>query len=725
MVKCLKCNYDNRDGARYCNHCGAILPGAGLIRDDQGQLVPGVMLEGRYRVEELLGAGGYGMVYKAEDTRLNVPVAIKETFDKSPDAIQLFKQEAHLLAKLRHPQLVKVTDHFTDPSGALFLVMDYISGESLQEVLDRSSGPLPEEQVVDWICQVCRVLGYMHGQLHPIIHRDIKPANLKLGPDDKITVIDLGIAKVMMSGKSTIGAARAYSDGYSPLEQYGQGTNERSDIYSLGATAYALLTGKPLPSAPDRAVHDTLPPLRQVNPRISPSVEQAVMTALAVTPEARHQTVNDFLRGLSALDATITSTLSPQDNGPGSHNLIGAYLVGAAITFLLVTVLIVGYFVYRLSPGKATPTSIPVLSATTPVVVAVITPALTSPSSAPTEAPATATPEPIITPPTATFTPIPPTATPTPAPPTYTPTRKVVIVPTATPTTTETPTPSPTPTLSGKLAYAVDVGHDSHDVYIVDMEGKTLARIQGARQPAFSPNGKLIAVDGIGEQANLLIGNANGTNIKAVTNFTEDAQPSWSPNGLRLVFLSQRQSSRESNLIIHTQLQLPDQQYDITLPYGSTKFLLGEYPSWMNDWRIVYKGCNYYSGGDQSCGLRIVGSEGGIPFNLTNETADTAPAVHGKRVAFMSTRSGGNWEIYVINADGSGLRRLTDNGCNDGLPAWSPDGQYIAFLTDQDSRWGIGVMAADGSGRRRLFDIPSTQGSIPPDWPSERLSWAP
>jgi TolB protein len=163
-------------------------------------------------------------------------------------------------------------------------------------------------------------------------------------------------------------------------------------------------------------------------------------------------------------------------------------------------------------------------------------------------------------------------------------------------------------------------------------------------------------------------------------------------------------------------------KYQEWVRVGNTE-IRGEYPFWMSDGRIVYHGCDFLVD-HAACGLYWVGAGGGEYRRLTTHGTDTAPAGYERRVAFMSARDG-NWEVYTVNMDGSGLKRLTSNAAQDGLPTWSPDGTSIAFVSDRGGAWAIWVMNADGSGQRKLFDLGGTYGSGEYDWTTERISWAP
>jgi serine/threonine-protein kinase len=242
-----------------------------------------------------------GAVYYAEDLRLsNRPVAVKENFDTSPEAATQFRIEAELLATLRHPNLPQVFDYFIEPkTGKQYLVMDYIAGEDLEDIVEKR-GPLDERNALKIMLQVFDAVDYLHRQNPPVIHRDIKPSNIKVQPDGTAILVDFGIAKRYLPGRETIGAAAAVTPGYSPPEQYGQGiTDQRSDIYALGATLYFALTGQVPPEAIERVTHgDKLVPPSRFNPRISPHVEQAILKAMSIRPIDRFISVVDFKRAL-------------------------------------------------------------------------------------------------------------------------------------------------------------------------------------------------------------------------------------------------------------------------------------------------------------------------------------------------------------------------------------------------------------------------------------------
>jgi len=250
----------------------------------------GQILRERYRIEQLLGKGGYGAVYIAWDSTFEVPCAVKENSETTPEAQRQFVREARLLHTLRHPNLPLVKDYFVVEGHGQYLVMDYVEGEDLQQKLDLSGGPLPEAQVLTWVSQVCQALEYLHAQIPAVIHRDIKPANIKITPQGKAVLVDFGIAKQSDPTRPTTKGAQAATPGYAPFEQYGQApTDARSDLYSLGATLYHLLTAKIPVESISRMRGVTLDNPRTLNPQVSPRSEAALLHAMSLQPEGRCQ----------------------------------------------------------------------------------------------------------------------------------------------------------------------------------------------------------------------------------------------------------------------------------------------------------------------------------------------------------------------------------------------------------------------------------------------------
>jgi hypothetical protein len=277
-------------------------------------IAPGQIVNGRYKIIRLLGQGGFGAVYQAHDQNLDRPCALKENLETSSQVMRQFTREAQLLANLSHPNLPRVIDHFVLPGQGQYLVMDYVEGEDLEQMLARTGKPLPVAQALDWIGQVCDALIYLHHLDPPIIHRDIKPGNIRITPRGQAMLVDFGIAKLYDSQSRTTVAARAFTPGYSPPEQYGKGvTDERSDIYALGATLYTLLTNQTPPDSVDLLSHNAKPPplAHQVNPQVPEAVGLAIAQAMQPERERRFQSVEQFKRALFAAPAPLPAAQSP------------------------------------------------------------------------------------------------------------------------------------------------------------------------------------------------------------------------------------------------------------------------------------------------------------------------------------------------------------------------------------------------------------------------------
>ncbi len=296
--------------------------------------------------------------------------------------------------------------------------------------------------------------------------------------------------------------------------------------------------------------------------------------------------------------------------------------------------------------------------------------------------------------------------------------------PTSKPTATATKAPA---RIAGKLAFPVfDPARGTYDVYVLNMSNKSAQRvIDYASEPALSPDGNRIAFRRWkSDNRGLEVMDTYGGNRRRLTNFFEDALPSWSPDAKTLVFFSRRESDRGSRIYM---LDI-NGAHDWVLRRGAN-VVFGEYPTWGPSGHVIYRATV------PQAGIGMMNNDGSGFRMLVADGSATAPAVSpdGKKIAFMSTRDG-NWEIYVATFYDSGLRlsRLTNNPANDGLPAWSPDGNTIAFLSDRSGHWSIWLMNPDGTDQREFYTLPgSPDGHVrgEPDyasrgWVEERISWS-
>jgi len=280
------------------------------VEPDTSMSAPETVLQDRYRIVRVIGKGGTGAVYEAVDLRLGNRVALKQTIIPAEQTVNLLEREARLLARLRHPALPRIIDHFAD-GNYQYLVMEFIGGDDLGALLIQRDRPFELRRVLEWADQLLDALDYLHRQNPPVLHRDIKPQNLKLTVDDDIVLLDFGLAKGGAGSQSiyrTNESIFGYTPHYAPLEQInGAGTETRSDLYSLAATLYHLLTGVQPPDALTRA---TAVLRRLPDPLIAPDLLNAVVPkemsalliqALALNPDERPASAADMRASLAKI----------------------------------------------------------------------------------------------------------------------------------------------------------------------------------------------------------------------------------------------------------------------------------------------------------------------------------------------------------------------------------------------------------------------------------------
>lgn len=247
------------------------------------QLQPGVVLEGRYQIEKVLGVGGMSTVYRARDLRFTVvkPVAVKEMINRAREEIiretivRQFEREANILASLNHPAIPKIHDYFTIGTQS-YLVMEFIQGDNLETVINKTQGFIPEEQIIKWTIELCDVLHNLHTHKpEPIIFRDVKPDNIIINPNNHAVMVDFGIAKTFQAGQK---GTMIGTEGYSPPEQYRGDATPQVDIYALGATMHHALTRKDPRIEPPFTFSER--PIREFNPNVSMELETIINTAL-------------------------------------------------------------------------------------------------------------------------------------------------------------------------------------------------------------------------------------------------------------------------------------------------------------------------------------------------------------------------------------------------------------------------------------------------------------
>jgi serine/threonine protein kinase len=291
-------------------------------------LAQNTMIQNRYLIVQLIGKGGMGEVYLAVDQRLGSAVALKRTFFAGDEMLgNAFEREARILARMRHPVLPKVSDHFAE-GDEQYLVMEHISGDDLAKRLEVAQKPFPLSWVMFWADQLLDALSYLHSHEPPIIHRDIKPQNLKLTDENHVILLDFGLSKsstgqtnlsdVARQGSST-GSVVGYTPHYAPMEQIrGIGTNPRSDLYSLSATLYQLLTNSVPADALSRAdlmltgKDDPIKPLNELNAEIPKAVSDVILRGMEVSQEKRFETAREMQKALRKAFASMQSAMTAQ-----------------------------------------------------------------------------------------------------------------------------------------------------------------------------------------------------------------------------------------------------------------------------------------------------------------------------------------------------------------------------------------------------------------------------
>jgi eukaryotic-like serine/threonine-protein kinase len=271
-------------------------PGAG------GQLASGTTVAKRYLVQDVIGVGGMGSVYRARDLHFpNVTklVAVKEMINQAPDPlvrqtiVQNFEREANILATLAHPSIPRIYDYFSQENRS-YLVLEFVNGKDLETIINETQGFLSEQQVIAWAIELCDVLAFLHAhQPDPIIFRDMKPSNVMINQHNRVVLVDFGIAKPFQTGQK---GTMIGTEGYSPPEQYRGEASIAADIYALGATIHHALTRRDPRIEPPFSFAER--PIRKINPAVSAELEAVLATALQYNPSDRFKNVPEMKEAL-------------------------------------------------------------------------------------------------------------------------------------------------------------------------------------------------------------------------------------------------------------------------------------------------------------------------------------------------------------------------------------------------------------------------------------------
>jgi serine/threonine protein kinase/ABC-type branched-subunit amino acid transport system substrate-binding protein len=311
-MECPYCKAQNRDGVRYCGNCGKFIAETSaykavdnVSRPSRSLAIGSRLQGGRYIIREILGQGGMGAALLAIDNRLDgKPVVIKELLSESADPtrfqddVRNFKREVAILAHIDHPLIPNVTDHFQEGTR-YFMVQEYVDGENLEHLLERTKQPMPEREALVCAAEVLDVLDYLAVQTPPVVHRDIKPANIIIGVKDKRAhLVDFGIARAeVLRNAQRKQTAALGTPGYAPPEQYQGNADPRSDLYALGATLHHVLTMRDPRDYPPF----TYPPARALNAKLSPEVERVLTRALNNDIDQRYQSAEEMKQDIEEI----------------------------------------------------------------------------------------------------------------------------------------------------------------------------------------------------------------------------------------------------------------------------------------------------------------------------------------------------------------------------------------------------------------------------------------
>jgi serine/threonine-protein kinase len=637
---------------------------------------------GNYDIVEEIGRGGMAVVYRAYQRSLNRHVAIKVlapqlSFDQQ--FVERFQREARAAAKLQHPNIVVIHD-VAHQQGVYFIVMELLEGRTLKQLIEEK-GSLSPERATRIVEQMASALDYAH--LQGFVHRDVKPANIFVGKDDRATLTDFGIAKAAFETQhlTRTGMLIGTPEYMSPEQAEGGKVDYRTDLYALGVVLYQMLAGRvPFQSTTPHAtlhavIYEPPPSLRQIRPNLSPAVESVVLKAIEKQPAQRYQGGSEMVAALEAALAgqphRVVAAPVPQPGALPTRRRAPVVWLVAALAVLLVLILAAVFLLLDGDGGKETPapdaTSVAIRETSTTRVSRTATEraATSEPLTTPTSMTTDTQPPPTHSPLPPAATPIPPTGTPrpatdTPLPPTHTP-----------------PPPAP-PARFGRLAFSSN-RDGSPEIYVVELAG--------------------------------------GSPVRLTQNSANDWLPDWSPDGTRITFTSHRTGS-----------------YDLWVMRadGSAKTswvataAWDEYPRWAPDGQRISLSTTADTQGVPNSEIFVRRPNGSL-HQITHSTAEDQWAdwsPDGRIVFTEGYKDSSDWDIYIVNADGSNRSVWLDGANCDVQPTWSPDGKWIAFLrvtsdtngngrVDHEDAGSVWVGRASGGGLRQ---ITSGVWAVTPAW---------
>lgn len=726
-----------------------------LTPEPAGMIKPGTLL-GNYRLDRRAGAGGMGVVYEAQDLRLNRRVAVKllppQMTSETTDAIQRFQQEARAATALNHPNIVAIYDAGFD-QGHYFIAMEFVEGQTVRERLEEEPRGLEAKTIVDWLSQAASALSAAHQA--GIVHRDIKPDNLMIRPDGFLKVLDFGLAKLRHpSGETLKPSAPQTRPGFlagtiqylSPEQVAGKRVDGRSDLFSLGVVAYELATGRrPFEGPTDAVVFGAImneqpPPPSALRPSLGGDLDVLVMQALEKDPELRFQTAGDLRSACKRISREsshprLAAAAAPR--GVSRRTLFTA--LGAALIFAC-GVGAARFWTYATGSHSASGPALPYsFERLTDGPGEEVWPSVSADGKQ--------------------FV--------------YTSSVKgrwsIYLQRTGGSTPVDLTRDSDSDNLHGALSpdgsrIAFRSERDGGGLFVMEATGENPRRLtRSGYLPAWAPDNRRVAFSSQGFTVpTMLKAPTKGLHLVDTVDGseralpTEDAiQPSWSPSGERIAYWGINAGGQRDLFTIAasgTEPPVPvtnDPPMDwnpVWSPSGRYLYFLSDRGGSGNVWRVPidektgrtlgppepqtvpasYVGHFSLAGDGKSfvyaqASLRFLLSKVGFDMERraikgapapvaggTQTVADFSFSPDGSRLVFDTLGEAGPENLWIMNADGTGRRRITSGNFLDRSPIWSPTGEQILFFSNRSGSYEDWVIRPDGSGLRRLTEMPKT-----------------